>query len=73
MKPKSSHDKACKGMHLVNDDEATASCYLCGHTLPYSPVKVDIGAAHLLADIKGSGLRSVSWRTAILSHEAPGK
>lgn len=39
---KTKHDKACKGMHLVNDDERTASCYTCGHTVRWSPVPMDV-------------------------------
>lgn len=56
---KGKHSKACKGQYLINDDERTASCYTCGHTISYNPIPLDIGQAHVLADIKGYGLRSV--------------
>lgn len=49
---------SCTGKMLVNRDERTATCYECGRTIPYSPVPVDIGQAHVQADIKGYGLRS---------------
>lgn len=59
MVSKRPHPKTCKGMHLINANERTASCYTCGHTIDYSAIPVDIGQGHVQSDIKGYGLRSV--------------
>jgi hypothetical protein len=41
------------------DDGPWAACYRCGRRVRSSPVPIDPAAAHVLADIKGTGLRSV--------------
>jgi len=49
---------SCSGKQILDPGERTATCYECGRRVPASPVPIDIGFAHLAADVRGYGLRS---------------